>query len=376
MLIGIDASRAAADKPTGTEVYSTKLIQAMLELGASHRFRLYFRSPPATHGFPSAEICVISFPRLWTHVRLALEVTRRPPDVLFVPAHVLPLLRPRASIVTVHDLGYLFFPEAHPPLQRLYLDASTRWSARVAGAVVVDSHATKHDLQRRYGVPPGKVTVAYPGFDDALSPVEDAHPRLEIQSKYDLQPDYFLYLGTIQPRKNLARLVTAYAQCVSSLGLDHAPQLVLAGKRGWMAPDILRQVHRLGLSQLVRLVGYVPYEDKAALFSGALAFVFPSLYEGFGLPVLEAQACGCPVITSSTSSLPEAAGDGAALVNPEDTDAITATLRVAATDPHWRARLVDRGFDNLKRFSWHQCAERVLAEIETRWGTKAGNPVV
>jgi glycosyltransferase involved in cell wall biosynthesis len=358
MLIGIDASRAVAARPTGIEVYSQRLIQTLLTLESPHRFRLYLRSMPPADAFPGAEHCLIPFPYLWTHLRLSCEMARRPPDVLFVPAHVLPPVHPRASLVTVHDLGYLYFPETHPWHQRLYLDLSTRWNAQAAAHLMADSEATKADLVARYGTPPKKITVAYPGHDEVLAPVHELAAIEAVKARYDIVGSYFLYLGTLQPRKNLARLITAFA------ALEPEAILVLAGKRGWLYKDLFAQIRRMSLEGRVLFPGYVPDEDKAALLSGALAFVFPSLYEGFGLPVLEAQACGCPVITSTTSSLPEVAGDAALLVDPGNTDAITAALQRIAADPGLRETLIERGFANRQRFSWTACAQSVLSTVE------------
>ncbi len=363
MLIGIDASRAVAAHPTGTEVYSRRLIQALLTLESPHRFRLYFRSRPPADAFPGAELCVIRFPRLWTHLRFSWEMTRRPPDVLFVPAHVLPLVHPRASLVTVHDLGYLYFPKAHPWRQRLYLHVSTRWDARAAAHLLADSEATKADLAARYGISLDKITVVYPGHDETLAPVRDLAAIEVVKTRYGIAGDYFLYLGTLQPRKNLARLIAAFA-ALKPETLRPGTILVLAGKRGWLYDDLFAQVDRLGIEGRIFFPGYLPDEDKAVLLSGALAFVFPSLYEGFGLPVLEAQACGCPVITSTTSSLPEVAGDAALLVDPGDTDAIAAAMQRIATDPDLRKSLIERGLANVRRFSWTACAQSALSIIE------------
>ncbi|MEE8391962.1 MAG: glycosyltransferase family 1 protein [Anaerolineae bacterium] len=375
MLIGIDASRAVTAQPTGSEGYSRRLIQAMLTLesqrmpSARHRFCLYVRSTPPADvflgtGLGHTEVCVricavvIPFPRLWTHVRLSWEMVRRPPDVLFVPAHVLPLVHPRASLVTIHDLGYLYFPEAHPWRQRLYLDLSTRWNARTAAHILTDSEATKSDLVTRYATPPDKITVAYPGRDETLAPVRDPAEIEMVKARYGIAGDYFLYVGTLQPRKNLARIVAAFAT------LELETVLVLAGKHGWLYDDLFAQVRRMGLEGRVLFPGYIPDKDKAALMSGALAFVFPSLYEGFGLPVVEAQSCGCPVIASTTSSLPKVAGDAALLVDPHDVTAIAAAMQRVVADSALRESLIERGFVNARRFSWTTCARAVLNAAE------------
>ena len=357
MLIGIDASRAIAAHPTGTEVYSQRLIQTLLELESPHQFRLYFRERPPAGTFAGADLRTIPFPRLWTHIRLSWEMARHPPKVLFVPAHVLPPIHPRVSLVTVHDLGYRYFPEAHPPLQRLYLDLTTRWNARAAAHILADSQAAKADLVAHYATPPDRISVAYPGYDQTLAPICDLERIEAAKSRYTITGDYFLYLGTLQPRKNLARVIDAFATTETKAAL------VLAGKRGWLYDDLFKQVCQLGLEKRVIFAGYIAEEDKADLLSGALAFVFPSLYEGFGLPVLEAQACGCPVITSTTSSLPEVAGDGALLVDPHSSSAIADAMQRIAADPSLRESLIEHGFINVRLFSWTACAQAVLDAI-------------
>lgn len=361
-VIGIDASRAVSPQPTGTETYSLRLIQALLSLNPPWSIRLYFRQTPPESLSPQADLRVIPFPRLWTHTRLSWEMARRPPDLLFVPAHVLPPIHPRRSLVTVHDLGYRYFPRAHTRFQRVYLDLSTRWNARAAAHILADSEATRADLVRIYGTPPAKVTVAYPGYDESMAPVRDPAVLNTVRERYGISGEYFLYLGTLQPRKNLARLVLAFSR------LPTQAVLVLAGQKGWLADDLFALIRRLGLEGRILCPGYVRPEDRAPLLSGALAFVFPSLYEGFGLPVLEAQACGCPVICSSTSSLPEVAGDAALQVHPEDVAALSDAMARLENDPDLRRELVERGFVNLRRFSWEQCARTVLGVMERLLG--------
>lgn len=363
MLIGVDASRAISTRATGTEIYSLRVSQGLLALDTPHLFRLYFRTTPPADAFAGAELRVIPSPRLWTHFRLSLEMASRSPDVLFVPAHVLPVIHPCSSLVTVHDLGYLHFPEAHPWPQRLHLDLSTRWNAHAALHVLADSRATKTDLMTIYGTHPEKITVVYPGVDETLAPELDPVKIEAIKVRHGIAGDYLLFIGTLQPRKNLSRLIDAFAR-LRSERLDDKLTLVLAGRRGWRSAELFAQVRRLNLEGCVRFPGYVPGADKAALLSGALAFVYPSLYEGFGLPVLEAQACGCPVITSTTSSLPEVTGGAAILVDPTDTIAITAAMVRTATDSTLRGELATRGLVNVRRFSWTACARSVLSAME------------
>jgi glycosyltransferase involved in cell wall biosynthesis len=367
MLIGVDASRIARARRTGTEAYSLHLIRALVEIGSSHRFRLYSPAPlPAdalnVESDTGNEVRVIPFPRLWTHLRLAWEISRHAPDVMLVPAHVMPLVCPVATVVTVHDLGYLYYPQTHRLFDRWYLDATTRRHARLAAHIIADSQATCRDLVDRYQVDPKHVSIVYPGYDESLHRIEDAESIAAAKSRYGIQADYLLYLGTLQPRKNLVRLVEAFARLQPPTA---DTQLVLAGKRGWLYNELFARVKRLRLEGRVIFPGYVSDEDKAALLSGAVALVYPSLYEGFGLPVLEAMACGTPVLTSNVSSLPEVAGQAALLVDPLDVESIASGIRQLVMDGDLRRRLIEEGYHRIHKFSWIEAAHQVLKVLES-----------
>lgn len=354
MLIGIDASRSDATRMTGTERYSRAVIAALMAAPGGHHFRLYTRSNTPTP--PGADVVVVRRKRLWTHLGLGPEVSRRPPDALFIPSHVLPVgvgitgrLR---TVITVHDVGYRRFPSAHPLRQRLYLEIGTWFSARFASAVIVDSQACAADLVRFHGIPARKITVAYPGpidADDAagLPPVAPGRGR-----------PYVLFIGTLQPRKNLRRLLEAM---VSPALAD--VEVRIAGGTGWGDEDLAAMAAHLGLGDRARFLGYVRDADKAVLLHGAGALVIPSLHEGFGFPVLEAQRAGIPVVASNTSSLPEVAGDGAILVDPLDPAAIAAGLARALAPGPERDALIERGHANASRFSWARCAEIILDRL-------------
>ena len=356
-VVGIDASRSVTPQPTGTELYSRYLIEALLDRApARYSFRLYFNEAPQSTreaGNQRAAIGIMPFPRLWTHLRLSTEMILHRPDLLFVPAHVLPMVHPRRSVVTVHDLGYVYFPEAHPPRQRWYLDRSTRWQARTAAHLLADSAATRRDLIEKYCADPNKITVAYPGLDPSVKRVDDPNEIARVKAKYHIDGDYVLYLGTIQPRKNLRRLIAAFA--ASTL----QPALALAGKPGWYSDQLLQHAN-----ERVKFIGYVDAADKRALLSGARAFVFPSLYEGFGFPVLEAMVCGVPALCSNTSSLPEVAGEAAVLVNPLEVDDIARSLRDITTNEDLRRTLIERGYQQAQKFTWQACADVVLSVFE------------
>jgi glycosyltransferase involved in cell wall biosynthesis len=357
ILIGLDASRSVSAQPTGTELYSRYLIEALLDRAPDRfAFRLYFnQAPPQELRIPHSAFRILTFPRLWTHLRLSTEMIVHRPDLLFVPAHVLPIVHPRRSVVTVHDLGYLYFPEAHPPRQRWYLDRSTRWHARTGAHLLADSAATKRDLVEKYHANPDRITVAYPGLDPSVKRVDDLNEIARVKAKYNVEGDYVLYLGTIQPRKNLQRLIEAFCQPPTT-----NCQLLLAGKPGWYSEQLLQHA-----SDRVKFIGYVDASDKNALLSGARAFVFPSLYEGFGFPVLEALACGVPVLCSNTSSLPEVAGEAAVLVDPLKVDDIARGLQEITTNEDLRRTLSERGYQQAQRFTWQACADVVLHVFES-----------
>ncbi len=370
MIIGIDASRAVRTRRTGTERYSLEIIRHLLGLpeAAEHSFRLYFQAQPPTTDDRSlwdelltdvqVDVRVLSTPRLWTHTALAWEIVRHRPDVLFVPSHVIPFLPPRLlppTVVTLHDVGYRHFPDAHTTTQRFYLDLSTRWSAFAATQIIAPSQATADDLSAFYSTLRNKIRV----IDEATNPFPVVSQGEEIQPITD-RP-YALYVGTVQPRKNLAQLIDAYVRLVESHDIDW--DLVIAGGLGWMSDPFQEQVADAGLTDRVHFPGYVPEDSLPALFRGAFMFAFPSLFEGFGLPVLEAQQMGVAVMTSNNSSLPEVAGDAALFVDPNDVDAIADAMLRLSQDESLRQALIAKGYENVKRFSWEKAARETLAVL-------------
>jgi glycosyltransferase involved in cell wall biosynthesis len=361
--IAIDASRTTIARRTGTENYALQLIRALLALDTPHHYTLYFRDPPPPGLFPDYPRVtrrIIPWARAWTHTRFAWALWRDRPDVTFVPAHTLPIWFPGPAVVTVHDLGYVYFPEAHPPFARRYLDWSTRHSVRRAAHIIADSLATAKDLAAHYGVKQNKITVIYPGVDETLGAVASPDTLAAVRQKYGLPEGYLLFIGTLQPRKNIARIVQAYAQWRHRSSTMQEVALVLAGQQGWLYdPSWISGVEG------VILPGYVDDDDVAALYSGALALIFPTLHEGFGFPVLEAMRCGTPVITSTTSSLPEVAGDAALLVNARDTGEIAAAIGRIVSDEALRAGLITKGQQQTETFTWMRAAKQTLHVLQS-----------
>lgn len=340
MQIGFDGSRAFGKNKTGTENYSYQLLKALTKIDQKNKYIIYDKK-------------TIPLPWLWTQVGLASRTFLDPLDVLFVPAHTLPLIRKPGlkTVVTVHDLGSEYLPSSHQLKQRLYLSLMQKYQLKTASKIIAVSKATKLDLISRIGIPENKISVIYEGYNKELF-------------HYDTQDNslrYFLFVGTVQPRKNLERVIKAFAKV-------NKHKLLIAGSKGWLSDEIYALPRMLGIEDRVKFLGYVPDKNLSVLYKGAIALVFPSLFEGFGLPILEAQACGCPVITSSISSMPEVAGPpaggGAILVDPYSVETIEdAMIRVQATGV--RQQVIKKGLENIKRFSWEKCAKETLEVLES-----------
>ena len=357
MRIAIDASRCTVPRVTGTENYAIQLIRVLIRLNTQHHITLYFRDQPRVDLFPASSLVeqrVIPFQRVWTHLRFAAALWQDKPDLTFVPAHTLPFVFPGRAVATVHDLGFKYFPQAHPKSQRLYLDWTTRYSAQRANVILADSQATANDLQKYYSTSPSKIRVVYPGVDKPIVGNIET-----VRQKYNLPEHYFLFIGTLQPRKNIARLVQAY-NLWSKQHASDSTALVLAGGKGWLYdPAWVSGVEG------VQLTGYIDDTDKGALYAGAVAVIFPSLYEGFGFPVLEAMHCGTSIIASNTSSLPELVGDAGLLVDPLNTEAIASAMSQVSTDESLRQTLQQRGYEQVKKFTWETAAHQLLATFES-----------
>ncbi len=370
MIIGFDGSRAFVSGRTGTENYSYQLLRSLSKADKINKYIVYLRPGISVREkFPkSFKFVEINWPRFWTQGGLGIRTFKDPLDVLFIPAHTLPLIRKPGirTVVTVHDLGSQFLPQAHQLKQRLYLGLMQKYQLRGVNKIIAVSKATKVDLTRS-GIDPKKIEVVYEGYDDNLfRPVKNdilvnslKHLGLEAGK-------YFLFVGTVQPRKNLERVIRAFAVIAHLEG--GGLRLVIAGQRGWMSEEIYQLPRKLGIEDKVKFLGYVPDDDLPALYSGAVALLFPSLFEGFGLPILEAQACGCPVLTSNVSSMPEVAGPpaggAAVLVNSESVDDIVKGMERVKREGE-RVKLIQKGLENVRRFSWEKCATKTLKVLES-----------
>ncbi len=294
---------------------------------------------------------------VWEQMMWPLLLARdpSPAHVIHGMAYALPLVLSVPSVVTIYDLAFVRVPDAFRPWNRLYLRLVTRISARRAAHVCVISESTAGDVLRWLHLPKARVTVVYPGVDDRFERPSESE-LAAFRQRRRLPDRYVLYLGTLEPRKNLVQLLRAYARLAGSD--PHAPLLVLAGGRGWGVEAIFAEAERLNVMDRVLFPGYIPSAEQPYWYAAADLFVYPSRYEGFGMPVLEAMACGTPVVTSNTSSLPEVVGDAGLLVDPDDVAALADALAEMLSSPERRARLGRAARERARRFSWLRAAQR------------------
>ncbi len=369
--IGIDA-RAVCYPKTGDRSYTLGLIDGLARVREAddlgHEFVLYFdRKPPDNlgcmrEGRPKQgwQLRVLKTPirRLWTLMCLPRAVRRDGLDVLHVQYNGPRIKRP-ALVTTVHDVSFRLFPQWFTLKDRLLLDLGLRSTLGVAKGVLAVSECTRTAINDAYDYPLQRITVTENALPPGFSPPAEAEIDAVLQ-RQDVTRPYLLFVGVLQPRKNLPRGIAAFSDARSRASLPH--RLVIVGKRGWREGETERAIAAAGDD--LQLLGYVPDADLPALYAGADALLFPSLYEGFGIPVLEAFACGTPVITSDVSALPEVAGDAALLIDPEDEGQIADAVLELLGDASLRAELVERGRRRLARFDWAETARRTIEAYE------------
>jgi len=381
----VDVS-AAVHRRAGLGRYAASLAQGLVPL-LGERLALFYNREAGIQTLAGLEALPARTVRLgykpWRMLVWAGQAARLgfdglvPGGALFhATEHLLPPLRGMPTVLTVHDLVFRRYPEHHKPLNRWFLKGAMPLFCRRAHHIIAVSHQTRRDLLQAYGLAPEKITVIHEAAGPAFRPRSD-RAVAAARARYALPPRYVLYVGTIEPRKNLSRLLGAFERLRAA---DLADALVVVGRRGWLYDGFFADLARSSVKDAVLLPGFVPDDDLAAVYAGALALAFPSEFEGFGLPVVEAMACGAPVVCSNTSSLPEVAGDAALLVDPRDTEALAAALARIASDPALAAELRRRGAERAAGFSWQRAARETAAVYERvsaawRTGTRAGAPL-
>ncbi len=372
LTIGIDI-HSIGSHTAGNETYYRELITSLSKANSSHKFILYYTHRSALEQLPRSPN--FKFQRLSPGHRLLripftfpLRAHRDKLDV-FHAQYIIPPVMKCKSVTTIPDIAYERFPDFFPILQRAWMKTLIPWSARRADHIITVSNHSKMDIARTYCVPEEKITVTYEAAGSAFSPGNKDEARERIAQRYGIQDRFILYLGRLQARKNLARLIEAYAHLRES-GVSQ--KLVLAGKEDSLFGPVRSRVEKLRLTENVVFPGYIASEDVPSFYNAADVFVYPSIYEGFGLPLMEAMACGVPVITSKASSLEEVAGDAALLIDPYDVFSIAEALRRVLGDRVLSSQLGTAGLLRSRTFSFENAAKQTLAVYERVMGFETG----
>lgn len=373
MRITIDVS-PAVHRHAGLGTYSQELFQALLKLDGKNQYSALYHSShqqvqlqPPLDRVPTFRVPFGAKPwrmsvLLAYYANMTMDRWLPPSDIFHATDHLLPPLRTSRTVFTIHDLIYRFFPEFHLPLNRWFLTLMLPKFMQRADAIIAVSENTRRDVMRLMQIAPEKIKVIPEGVNRAFHPIDDKDELERIRSKYRLPARFMLFFSTIEPRKNLTTLLEAYAALLKS-NSELIP-LVVAGRKGWLYQPILERIAKLGIKSHVQLTDWVDQPDAPALFNLAEVFVFPSLYEGFGLPPLEAMASGTPLICSNASSLPEVVGDAGILFDPRDLGALTHAMARVLGDEALRADLRQHGLQQARKFSWERTARETLAVYE------------
>jgi len=365
MRIGIDV-RKLNDFGIGT--YLRNLLEHLAKKDPKNNYILFCPSPPDSLDLPGPNFrkVVESAGKysLQELIRLPLQMKYYKLDLFHAPHYTLPPLRPCNAVVTIHDLIHLRFPQYLPsPGAYYYAKLMMFLATRSAQKIITVSQSSRKDIVAALKIPPDKVEVIPNGLAPCFRPLTKTMEARQLLSRFGITGRYLLYVGSFMAHKNLKRLLEAYNLLKDQQGLDH--QLVLVGEGGKTKPELERWVHTKGWQHQVILTGFVPTKWLPIFYSNADVFVFPSLYEGFGFPPLEAMACGAPVVVSNRSSLPEIVGDAGVLVNPESPEEIAQAIWLILSDKNFQTQLVGRGLERARRFSWEEAAQKTLAVYQS-----------
>lgn len=375
MRIGIDCRTILNPKSgerAGVGHYTYYLVKNLLKLDKKNEYVLYFDwRVQDTREFEQPNVKLKHFPFsqynkflpfAYSHMLITAYLMKEGLDVFHSPISSLPLTYPKKSIITVHDLAIYKNP-AWFPSQIFSTKLLVPQSLRKADRIIAVSASTKKDLKEIFNVADKKIKVVYEGA--VINKILVNNKNIDSLSKFKLWPNYMIFIGTLEPRKNIVTLLRAYKKLLDSGQQFKKYQLVLAGYKGYKNDEVFSEIRALKLDKQVKYIGYVTQNQKVELLKKAVCFIFPSSYEGFGLPILEAMALGTPVISSNVSSMPEVAGQAALLVDPEKEQAITAALKKLLSDKKLQASLKKRGIGQAKKFSWERSAAETLKVYES-----------
>lgn len=374
MRIAIDAHSVGTGLG-GNESYATNLVEALAEIDQKNQYTIYVTRREALERFKDrwANFRVRSTlphtPLIRIPLTLTSELRRNPVDVLHVQ-FTSPPVAPCPVVVSIHDLSFEHLPLTFKRRSRMQLRMTVRRSARQAAQVLTLSEYVRDDVIATYGIDAERVAVVPLAAPNHFFPIRDEKELQRVRQKYAIDQNYILSVGAIQPRKNLPRLLEAYSLLRGSQPEVNLPKLVLVGKCAWLYDETLRKIEELGLGKQVTLTGYVPEADLPALYSGANCFIYPSYFEGFGLPPLEAMKCGAPVIVGNRTSLPEVVDDAAVLVDPFEVGDIAAGIAKVINDSTLRSSLRAKGLERARVFDWRETARKTLAVYEKAAGQR------
>lgn len=366
MIIGIDASRAGSKQKTGTEYYSYEIIKKMMEIDSVNQYILYAKNSldETFAKLPkNAMVKVMKFPKLWSQIRLSFEMMKNPPDVLFVPAHTIPLYHPKNTVVTLHDVGFKYYPDLYTPLERYYHDFCMNFSVKSAKKIIAISKATEKDLINLYHADKNKISIIYHGFDYKKYFVEGEFDKNVYADQLKHSP-YIFFIGRLEAKKNVVNLVKSFALLRKEARVKH--KLVLAGRPGYQYELMKDEIAKLPIELQKDIIelGYVKDEDAVKYLRCADILLFPSRFEGFGMPLLEAMASGVPVVASNTTSIPEIVSDAGLLCNPDKPFDFAAACSKIINSKYLREDLIRKGLKRSKEFSWENSARETLNVIE------------
>lgn len=346
-------------------MYTRNLLDALFEIDEDNEYDLLLmheehRGELSEQGNLNEVLLPAHNKLVWDQWTVPRYADRQNLDLVFNPKLSIPLWCSAETVLVMHGAEQFVVPDAFPFMDRMYFTVANPLYCKFASAIIAMSEVGRQDIARHMGADPEKIRVIPEAYND-LCRVLEPHEAERVKEAHDLPDDFLLFLGGLNPIKNFGRTVRAFHQ----LRDEYPHDLVVVGFKRWKYEDDLALVEELGLSDRVHFVGYVPDEDIPGFYNLADAFVFPSLYEGFGIPVLEAMACGCPVVASKEGASPEVAGGGAILVDPYDPDDIARGIRKVMTDDEERQRMIERGFERAKQFSWEKTARRTLQLFES-----------
>jgi len=365
--IGINADEANVDNPVGIGQFALNVIKNLEKIDKENKYFLYLTSPKKSslpEGRSGWTYKYIWPKKLSTQFALPfnLLLNREKLNVFYTPTHYAPRICPMPSVISIMDTSYLLFPDYFAKKDLMQLMNWTKYSAKNAKKVVVISESTKKDVVRFYGKSDRDVIVCYPGFEKESRIMNQESRIEEVKKRYHIQREYIIAIGTLQPRKNYERLIQAFAN-LKKTGIKE--QLVIVGKKGWLYEPIYELVKKLGMEKDIIFTGYIGDEEQDLLLTNSRFYILASLYEGFGIPILEAQSIGSPCVLSNVSSIPEVAGDSALFFNPEDTKEIELKMREMLVNEKMREEFSLKGRENVRRFNWEKCARGVLATIKS-----------